>query len=416
MVTTPKVLIIDDSSTECVLMRQALQSAGYQVLIANDGAQGLHMLSLDRPQCLVLDIVLPGMSGFEVCRQLRAQAAWHDLPIVFVSTKNSAADLFWAKRQGANHYLTKPFKGEVLVQIVDELLAGHGQTQPSSPDVRGAAPSSSRPQPGPNTTPLPTTDPTGVRNREMPAPRSTQPMSNFSAARRSAAMPSSQPAGSNQPPVDMRSAQQHPAGNFTPGVGRNANPLTPLPSLNTQSDEIGGESGAQRVPGVPQDTRATDPHRPVSPINPAGPSGPSQVPPGFQHSAPMPRTSGNLPGSATGPIRPMVNRPSSSMSDAPPLTTTSSQQTPSRFLMLIPRRSERAEMLWSNGSDSLFITDRSVRQLYLAIDGKTEVGRLCIQIGITKEEMFRALRVLLSQQRIQLFDVQGRKVDGSFLQ
>ncbi|BCL81099.1 response regulator [Ktedonobacteria bacterium brp13] len=412
MVTTPKILIIDDSNTECVLMRQALQSAGYQVLIANDGVQGLHMLSLDRPQCLVLDIVLPGMSGFEVCRQLRAQAAWHDLPIVFVSTKSSSADLFWAKRQGANHYLTKPFKGEALVQVIDELLAGHVQTQPSSPDVRGAAPSSSRPQPVSNTTSSPTTDPAWLRNRETPAPRSTQPMSNFSAARRS----SSQPTGFNQPPVDMRSAQQYPAGNFTPGVGRSADPLTPLPSLDTQSGEISGDSGAQRVPGVPQDTRGTDPHRPVSPINPAGPIDPSQVPPGFQHSAPLPRTSGNLPGNVTGPIRSVVNRPSSYMNDAPPLTSANTQQAPSRFLMLIPRRSEHAEMLWSNSPDALFITDRSARQLYLAIDGKTDVGRLCVQIGIAKEEMFRALRVLISQQRIQLFDVQGRKVDGSFLQ
>ena len=412
MVTTPKVLIIDDSNTECVLMRQALQSAGYQVLIANDGAQGLHMLSLDRPQCLVLDIVLPGMSGFEVCRQLRSQPAWRDLPIVFVSTKSSSADLFWAKRQGANHYLTKPFKGEALVQIIDELLAGQGQTQSSSPDVRGAAPSSSRPQPGSNMTSSSTTDPAWLRNRETPAPRSTQPMSNFSAARRS----SPQPAGSNQPPVDTRSAQQYPAGNFTPGVGRSADPLTPLPPLDIQPDEMSGESSAQRVPGVPQDTRSTDPHRSVNPLNSAGPVGPSHVPSGFQHSGSIPRTSANQPGSVTGPIRPVVNRPPSYMNDAPPLTAANTQQAPNRFLMLIPRRSERAEMLWSNSPDSLFITDRSARQLYLAIDGKTDVGRLCVQIGITKEEMFRALRILLSQQRIQLFDVQGRKVDGSFLQ
>ncbi|GLV59078.1 hypothetical protein KDH_59060 [Dictyobacter sp. S3.2.2.5] len=87
MVTAPKVLIIDDSSTQCLYMRQALQSAGYQVLVANDGPEGLRMMAHDAPQCLVLDIILPGMNGFEVCRHLRSQEAWRTLPIIIVSSK-----------------------------------------------------------------------------------------------------------------------------------------------------------------------------------------------------------------------------------------------------------------------------------------------------------------------------------------
>lgn len=122
MVTTPKVLVIDDSNTQCLFMRQALQSAGYQVLVANDGQEGLRIMKLESPQCLVLDIVLPGMSGFELCRYIRAQDGWHNLPIIMVSTKNSSSDRFWAMRQGATQYLPKPFKKEELIKVVMEVL------------------------------------------------------------------------------------------------------------------------------------------------------------------------------------------------------------------------------------------------------------------------------------------------------
>lgn len=122
MATTPKVLVIDDSNTQCLFMRQALQSAGYQVLVANDGQEGLRILKLESPQCLVLDIVLPGMSGFELCRYIRAQEGWRTLPIIMVSTKNSSSDRFWAMRQGATQYLPKPFKKEELIKVVMEVL------------------------------------------------------------------------------------------------------------------------------------------------------------------------------------------------------------------------------------------------------------------------------------------------------
>jgi len=146
MVTAPKVLIIDDSSTQCLYMRQALQGAGYQVLVANNGVEGLRIISQDSPQCLVLDIILPGMNGFEVCRHLRAQEAWRDLPIIMVSSKNASSDRFWAMRQGATAYLTKPFKGEELIEEVRKVVVerprqpntslrpeGSGSTGPQRP-------------------------------------------------------------------------------------------------------------------------------------------------------------------------------------------------------------------------------------------------------------------------------------------
>ena len=118
-----KILIIDDSATECLFMQKALSDVGYQALVANDGYEGLRILLREKPDCLILDIVLPGINGFEICRQIRSQSFTRDLPIIIVSTKNSPSDKFWAKKQGANYYLVKPFKGPQLIQAITEVLS-----------------------------------------------------------------------------------------------------------------------------------------------------------------------------------------------------------------------------------------------------------------------------------------------------
>jgi CheY-like chemotaxis protein len=138
-----KILIIDDSATECLFMQRALSDVGYQTVIANDGYEGLKLLLREKPDCLILDIVLPGISGFEVCRQVRSQSFTRDLPIIIVSTKNSPSDRFWAKKQGANYYLAKPFKGPQLVQAITEVLAEYSTPpvqRPSAPAPRSQSP------------------------------------------------------------------------------------------------------------------------------------------------------------------------------------------------------------------------------------------------------------------------------------
>ena len=119
----PKVLVIDDSATVCLFMASALEKAGYQVIIATDGRDGLMKALQERPDCLVLDVVLPGVSGFDVCRQLRARDPLRRLPIIMVSVKDTPLDQSWGLGQGADRYLPKPFSEETLVQIVEEVLA-----------------------------------------------------------------------------------------------------------------------------------------------------------------------------------------------------------------------------------------------------------------------------------------------------
>lgn len=125
MVFAPKILIVDDSATLCLIMARTLQKAGYQVTIASNGQEGLNKALHERPQCAILDVVLPGMSGFSLCRQLRSMDPQHTLSIIMISTKNTIVDQNWGLRQGADRYLPKPFTEEQLIETVRAVLATH---------------------------------------------------------------------------------------------------------------------------------------------------------------------------------------------------------------------------------------------------------------------------------------------------
>jgi len=106
-------------------MARALEKAGYQVTIASNGNEGLARALKQRPHCVIIDVVLPGISGFGLCRQLRALDPQRNLSIIMVSTKNTSLDFSWGLRQGADRYLPKPFSDEALVQTVEEVIREH---------------------------------------------------------------------------------------------------------------------------------------------------------------------------------------------------------------------------------------------------------------------------------------------------
>ena len=125
MINAPKVLVIDDSATSSLFISQALRKAGYHVITAADGKEGLSKAFQERPHCLILDVVLPGMSGFGVCRYLRAVDPQRNLSIIMVSSKDTPLDQTWGLRQGADRYLTKPFSEDALLRTVQEVLMEH---------------------------------------------------------------------------------------------------------------------------------------------------------------------------------------------------------------------------------------------------------------------------------------------------
>ena len=90
-----KVLVIDDSTTFCLIMASALEKAGYQVMTASNGNEGLAKALQEGPHCVIIDVVLPGISGFGLCRQLRSLDPQRNLSIIMVSTKNTNLDQSW---------------------------------------------------------------------------------------------------------------------------------------------------------------------------------------------------------------------------------------------------------------------------------------------------------------------------------
>ena len=117
------VLVVEDSRAEQRLIVLLLQQSGLKVALAESAEIALIWLAENKqPDLIVLDIIMPGISGLDLCRQIRADVQLKDIPIVFCSSKDQEFDQFWALRQGGNDYITKPFAPNNLVQTVCKYL------------------------------------------------------------------------------------------------------------------------------------------------------------------------------------------------------------------------------------------------------------------------------------------------------
>ena len=117
-----RILIIDDSPTETFRFKEILTKHGYEVLEATNGADGVTMAQAELPDLLPMDLVIPGMNGFQATRQISKGKETQRIPVVIVSTKDQATDRVWGKRQGASDYLTKPIDEQQLIDVIKQLL------------------------------------------------------------------------------------------------------------------------------------------------------------------------------------------------------------------------------------------------------------------------------------------------------
>jgi chemotaxis family two-component system response regulator PixH len=115
-------LIVDDTRTELSILKDCLQGAGITVETAESGEEALTKVSSKAPDIIILDVVLPGKSGFEVCRELKQDANTQNIPIVICSTKGTDMDKFWGKKQGADAYIPKPIDTDELIRTVKQLI------------------------------------------------------------------------------------------------------------------------------------------------------------------------------------------------------------------------------------------------------------------------------------------------------
>jgi len=117
-----QILIVDDSPTEIHVLSSILDKIGHSVLTAENGEDGIAKAKESKPDLILIDVVMPGMNGFQATRQLTKDAQTADIPVIIVTTKDQETDRVWGLRQGAKDYLTKPVEEAVLVEKINALL------------------------------------------------------------------------------------------------------------------------------------------------------------------------------------------------------------------------------------------------------------------------------------------------------
>ncbi len=117
------VLIIDDSPTELHLFQNMLEKAGFETLVADSGEEGLRQARTSRPDCILMDVVMPGMNGFQATRRLTKDPATAAIPVIMITTNDQETDKIWGMRQGAVEYLVKPIADKELVAKINAVMA-----------------------------------------------------------------------------------------------------------------------------------------------------------------------------------------------------------------------------------------------------------------------------------------------------
>ena len=113
-----RVLIVDDSPTEMFKLKTILENNGHDVIEATDGSSGVDIATQELPDLILMDVVMPGLNGFQATRQISKNDLTAHIPVILVTTKNQETDRVWGKRQGAKDYLTKPVKEETLLETI----------------------------------------------------------------------------------------------------------------------------------------------------------------------------------------------------------------------------------------------------------------------------------------------------------
>ena len=116
-------LIVEDVQTDLMILTSYLETLGWRVISAMNGEEALTYLSANKPDIVFLDVVLPGRSGFEICRTIKSQTDTKKIPVVMCSTKNTDMDRFWGLKQGADLYLTKPVNQAEFIEVIQRLAS-----------------------------------------------------------------------------------------------------------------------------------------------------------------------------------------------------------------------------------------------------------------------------------------------------
>lgn len=127
----PTVLLIEDEANITQLIRYNVEQAGFRLLAARDGEEGLRLVERDRPHLILLDLLLPRLNGLDVCRRLKQRPETREIPIIMLTAKAAEADKVQGLELGADDYVTKPFSPRELIARIRAVFRRRGAPQPS---------------------------------------------------------------------------------------------------------------------------------------------------------------------------------------------------------------------------------------------------------------------------------------------
>ena len=132
--TRRRILLVEDESAIVKTIGKRLEVSGFEVLVALDGQEGLMKAQMGKPDAIILDLMLPKLSGFEVCKALKADPNYQNIPIIIFTSKGQDMDERLCRELGANAYINKSSQGKVVVEQIEALLGAMlPESRPSPP-------------------------------------------------------------------------------------------------------------------------------------------------------------------------------------------------------------------------------------------------------------------------------------------
>jgi twitching motility two-component system response regulator PilH len=117
-----QIMIVDDSPTDVHLLKKILEKNGFNTLTASDADEGIQVAKREKPDLILMDVVMPGLNGFQATRELSSDPDTSAIPVIIVTRKDQQVDRVWGMRQGARDYITKPVREGALMSLINEAL------------------------------------------------------------------------------------------------------------------------------------------------------------------------------------------------------------------------------------------------------------------------------------------------------
>jgi twitching motility two-component system response regulator PilH len=121
-----RILVVEDSPTALYMVAELLAREGYDVIKATDGEEALRLAAQEQPQLILLDVILPKLNGYQVCRQIKAALETRHIPVVMITSKAKDKDRDWGIEQGADGYVVKPVDSSALREVIGQFVPSKG--------------------------------------------------------------------------------------------------------------------------------------------------------------------------------------------------------------------------------------------------------------------------------------------------